>query len=233
MKRRFLDAQIKVIKNCLSVCENQVSKYKVEIEDYRARLKELRLARVPYDHNVETQIILKMGQVEVDLCGDINRDTIDSFLITKSEICRVNMAIWKAGNMRLKTIAFDDKLFHIVRLAAWKHQCHKINIKHSHSYVYHIERFNVTSLIRIYMKNMYDLWDRKVCPTKISSVELSHKVIQLIKSQLIDQWKAKFSTVKDEVNKMRKKNREINEKISEMNAERHDMESKKISKSKL
>lgn len=84
--------------------EQKIEKCKSDIEDMTKNVIELRKRRIIDDLNVEIQLVLKMGQVEINLEGDAT-DTKNAILIPKSGMDTVNKLIGAAGACKLEALS--------------------------------------------------------------------------------------------------------------------------------
>lgn len=103
LKARSKQVQITDAETVILGFEQRIEKCKAEVEGTKKNLEETRRRRTISELDVEIQLVLKMGQVEIDTSGNM-KDTETAILISQSEIESVNELIRAAGACKLKAL---------------------------------------------------------------------------------------------------------------------------------
>lgn len=104
LRSRAKEAEILYAETVIEGFKLKIDKCNSGIEEARERLGEVRRHRTTDELDVEVQLVLKMGQVEVDLTGDIE-DTRNAVLVSRNEIGAVNELIEAAGKCKLGALS--------------------------------------------------------------------------------------------------------------------------------
>lgn len=83
--------------------EQKMERCKADVEDMRKDLVERRTRQMMEDLDVEVQLVLKMGQVEIDLEGELT-DSRHAVLVSRTTIDTANSYIRAAGECKLKAL---------------------------------------------------------------------------------------------------------------------------------
>lgn len=83
--------------------EQKMEKCKIDMEDMKKDIVEKRMRQMMEDLDVEIQLVLKMGQVEIDLEGELT-DSKHAVLVSKTTIDSANSYIRAAGECKLKAL---------------------------------------------------------------------------------------------------------------------------------
>lgn len=84
--------------------EQKIEKCKTDVENMKNNLIELRKLRRIEELDVEIQLVLKMGQVEIQLEGEVN-DAENAIFVSKTAIESVNELIRAAGACKLNALS--------------------------------------------------------------------------------------------------------------------------------
>lgn len=103
LKIRAKEAEIMDTESVIFRFEQSIEKCKADVEEATRNLEETRRRWMISELNVEVQLVLKMGQVELDLAGDLE-DTKDAILVPETEIEAVNSLIRAAGACKLDAL---------------------------------------------------------------------------------------------------------------------------------
>ncbi|KAJ8674410.1 hypothetical protein QAD02_005672 [Eretmocerus hayati] len=93
----------------LSAAQSQeISRQRLAIESLRSQLRTRRAERLQIELDVQLQLVLKSGQVELcpqsGLVGNVITDALNALLLTRIEIEALNKAILSAGARKLRAI---------------------------------------------------------------------------------------------------------------------------------
>ena len=84
--------------------EQRIEKCKTDVENMKRSLIELRESRRIEELDVEMQLVLKMGQVEIQLEGEVN-DAQNAVFVSKTAVESVNELIRAAGACKLNALS--------------------------------------------------------------------------------------------------------------------------------
>lgn len=115
--------------------DNIVTCKKVSLDDMEKSL--IQLAQ-----EMEVQLVLKMGQIEVPLQG-CPTDYANAVLVTREELLRVNDCIVETGKCKLAAMHKSMHLRKIVSQHEWQHSCAKMTLKDLQRDLKDIEEFKV------------------------------------------------------------------------------------------
>lgn len=125
-------AEIAYLDNVISGFEQKIEKCMNKVQNTKTSLVEMRERRNIEELDVEVQLVLKMGQVEINLDSDSN-DTNEAILISKTDIDSVNKLIKAAGASKIKALSrllsfqrgiyFDDRLQLFISVDNYNYGC--------------------------------------------------------------------------------------------------------------
>jgi len=95
-----------------------------------------------FAQEMEVQLVLKMGQIEVPLQG-CSSDYANAILVTREELLRVNDCIVETGKRKLKAMYKSMHLRKIVSQHEWQYTCAKMISEDLHRELKDIGEFKV------------------------------------------------------------------------------------------
>lgn len=101
----------------LHSADNVVERKRVSLDDTEKALAQLA-------EEMEVQLVLKMGQIEVPLRG-CPSDYANSILVRREELLRVNDCIVETGKRKLAAMRKSIRLRKVVSQQEWQHACAK------------------------------------------------------------------------------------------------------------
>lgn len=104
LKIKGQQAEIADVEAVILGFEQKIEKCKADVEDMKRSLIETRKCRRIEELDAEIQLVLKMGQVEVRLEGDVN-DAQNAVLVSKTAVENVNELIRAAGECKLQALS--------------------------------------------------------------------------------------------------------------------------------
>ncbi|KAG7197932.1 hypothetical protein KM043_016169 [Ampulex compressa] len=219
LKIRAKQVDVAEAEQMIRIYTDKVNDCKLEINRLKDELLEGKSNRVIFEQDAEVQLVLKLGQVEIDLQG--NRvDTSDSILIHKSQIEAVNELIRAAGSRKLdalkKTLDFRQRTM----LKEWEHECLKMKCEDLKEDLQLLSSVNVTKDMQAY------LMSEEKTPVKKSPRQLdieSEEVEDRFKKMLAKHVE-RLNEMKAKIEATRKDNAILDRKILEMNVSRCEME---------
>lgn len=222
MKIRAQDFEIKEANSTVSNYERKIYKVRSEIDALKQELNVRKQERIEYERNIEIQLVLKMGQVEIE--SNLTRhDTKDAVLIPTSEIEAVNEKILEAEAEKLKIMKKASKFRKVISQKEWEHKCLKMKIKHLKEELYDIQRIPVTRQIRLYLKRKaLGLKDDKTPQNLDRQLEAMRRASE----KVLRDYSWKIEDIENKIKVVMKKNELLDKTIIKMNVARCEMELK-------
>lgn len=115
--------------------DNIVTCKKVSLDDMEKSL-------IQFAQEMEVQLVLKMGQIEVPLRG-CPTDYANAVLVTREELLRVNDCIVETGKCKLAAMHKSIHLRKVVSQHEWQHSCAKMILEDLQRDLKDIEEFKV------------------------------------------------------------------------------------------
>ena len=223
MRIRAQDLEIQEATSTLSNYEQKVVKCKAEIEATKQELNSLKLETVEHDRNIEIQLVLKMGQVEIKSRLTRN-DTKNAVLIPRSEIETVNAKILEVGSLKINVMKKALNFRKGIALKEWEHKCLRMNIEDLKEELYYIQRIQVTRHIQSYLKRKAQGFKDDKTP---QALERQIEAMKKANEKVLRDYVLKLEDVEKKIQVMKKKNELLDKTIIEMNVVRCEMELKR------
>lgn len=123
----------------LQSADNIVERKRVSLDDMEKVLAQLA-------EEVEVQLVLKMGQIEVPLQG-CPSDYATSVLVTREELLRVNDCIVETGKRKLAAMCKSMRLRKVVSQQEWQHVCARMMLDDLQEEFKDVRQFKVNEQI--------------------------------------------------------------------------------------
>lgn len=91
----------------------------------KVSLGDMEKSLIQFAQEMEVQLVLKMGQIEVPLRG-CPTDYANAVLVTREELLRVNDCIVETGKCKLAAMHKSMHLRKVVSQHEWQHSCAKM-----------------------------------------------------------------------------------------------------------
>ncbi|OAD57469.1 WD repeat-containing protein 96 [Eufriesea mexicana] len=216
-------AEIAYLDNVIMGFEQKIEKCKTDVENMKKSLIEMRERRTMEELDVEIQLVLKMGQVEINLDSHSN-DTNDAILISKTDIDSVNQLIKAAGACKLKALSRLLSFQRGTLMMQWNHECQKNRLEDLQEDLRFTESVIVTKEMQLFLKRKAKgLADDKTpqqLDDDIAAVERQF-------SRLLEDEQARLQSIQKEIACVRRKNEQLDRQILEMNVARCEMEQRR------
>lgn len=212
--------EIAAMERRIAVFESKIDTCKSSVTLLRDQLRTTRDVRVMHEQDAEIQLVLKRGQVELEMQGE-RRDAADAVLVPRMEIERVNEHILVAGERKLGALKRVIDLRQGMLLIEWEHHCLRTKFKDLTEDLHFINNFLVTRDMRAYLKRKTKgLRDDK------TAVQLEREIETMRKSldKALAKETNKLENLRRKIADMKKKNAELDRTITEMNVERWELE---------
>ncbi|XP_015175807.1 PREDICTED: cilia- and flagella-associated protein 43-like [Polistes dominula] len=204
--------------------ELKIKAQQVEIDraerKLRQTLNQMNEDRRIFDLNMEIQMVMRIGQVEINLRGNCD-ETINAILIPRKVIEEANVLIGKAGEFKLKAVGHKINFLKTIRNKEWVHRTLKMRIDDLQDDLRFIRGTNVTREIRIYLK-------RRVRGLKedrtAQRLERELKTMQNHFGKSLVEWAKRLKEVDEKIDRTKRKNDLLDLMIMNMNVVRCEME---------
>lgn len=153
MRQHALSLELSAAATSLDECNRKLSDLESNTDSMRRQLKEARKHRNERELNIELQLVLKMGQMEVaTVSGDVNEDWKNAVVVPKMDLDRVNEAILIAGKKKVRTIVRSLEFTKSIKVEKWGYECLRTRLKNIGAELYFVRMTNVTRDIREFLR---------------------------------------------------------------------------------
>ena len=153
LRQRAVSHDLEEAARALADNERRRTELSDACEALRNHLLQARRARIEDDLDAPLQLVLKMGQVEIEeLRGDVYEDTARAVLVPRADIDAVNEAILKSGARKLRVMEKALEFRRGILAEEWEHECLGTLLKHRGVELYYVRLANVTREIREYLR---------------------------------------------------------------------------------
>ncbi|XP_034195521.2 cilia- and flagella-associated protein 43 [Osmia lignaria lignaria] len=222
-KTRSKQVQIVDAETVILGFEQRIEKCKAEVERTKKNLEETRRRRTISNLDVEVQLVLKMGQVEINTNGNM-KDTETAILISHNEIESVNKLIRAAGACKLKALSQLLNFQQGTLMKQWEHECKRKRLEDLREDLRFTESVTVTKEMQLFLKRKA----RGMKEDKTQQQLAEH--IEAMKQgfeQNLDEQKDRLQSIQTEIESTRSKNKQLDQQILEMNVARCEMEQRR------
>ncbi|KZC03850.1 WD repeat-containing protein 96 [Dufourea novaeangliae] len=223
LKIRAKEAEITDVESVIQRFKLRIDKSRSDIVEAKENLHEIRGQRSRAEIDLEVQLVLKMGQVEVNIGGDLE-DMINAILVSRKEIETVNELIGAAGECKLNALS---RLLNFKRgalLKEWEHECRRKHLTDLEDDLRFVESVTVTKEMQQYLKRRArGLPDDKTFARLNVDVDAANARCE----RIIETRKARLRAIQKEIGITKAKNEELDRRIYELNVARCDMEQRR------
>ncbi|KAL6445963.1 hypothetical protein ACFW04_000971 [Cataglyphis niger] len=182
--------------------DNVVACKKVCLENLEKSLTQLA-------EEMEIQLVLKMGQIEVPLQG-CPSDYENTVLVTREELLRVNECIIETGKCKLAAMHKSMHLRKVVSQQEWQHTCAKMILEDLQQELKDVQQFKIT-------RNVLEFLSRDPCSVNLEKdfekIKSNLRIFQNRFRQLLALEQARLKETKRMMAKWKKKNDKISKEI--------------------
>nr|XP_023026688.1 cilia- and flagella-associated protein 43-like [Leptinotarsa decemlineata] len=169
------------------------------------------------NHNIQFQIVLRRGLVEIPLTGDI-RDFQDAILVPRVEIENINEKIRQAGDKKLHTMMQNMAFRRKIMATEWVHKKHRMEINDLIERIRDIESVRFTREMQMYSKGK-SLGHK----TEMDSFEQEIEVISAAFENNIRFRKEKLRRIRNQIQSYKNHNAALDKSIQEKNIDVCDL----------
>ncbi|KAL6262925.1 hypothetical protein P5V15_005713 [Pogonomyrmex californicus] len=210
--------------------DNIVTCKKVSLDNMERSLTQLM-------QEMEVQLVLKMGQIEVPLRG-CPSDYANTVLVTREELLRVNNCILETGKRKLTAMHKSVHLRKVVSQYEWRHACARMVLEDLQRDLKDIREFKITRNVLEFLNhhpcsvNLERAWEKMQINLQIfrnkfrEALELEQTRLKETK-RLMAKWKKKNDKISQEI---RSKSSDVEERRRLLNDPHHrrDEESRRM-----
>ncbi|XP_050452544.1 cilia- and flagella-associated protein 43-like [Cataglyphis hispanica] len=220
LKIKAQQLEITFAEQTIAVFENKIVACKSSVDLLTDRLKRMRDEHVLCELDSEVQLVLQRGQVELELEGE-RRDTVDAILVPRNEIEQVNEHIIAAGARKLDALKRIIDFRHGILSLEWEHRCLRMRFKELEEDLHFLNNITVTRDMRMYLKRKAKgLRDDKTAVRLEKELEIAKKSL----NKALSKEMTKLENVRQKITRVKKKNAELDQTVTEMNVARWELE---------
>lgn len=221
-RRLKIESEIKTKAGYLELSESEatlstLNKKLVNLKElnnkYNANLTNLRSTKIKEAHNIEVQLVLKQGFIEVPTSGKIT-DFDEAVMVSRSDVAEINRLIVKVGNKKLKAMREAMNFRREILTTEWEHQRMKMKIKDHLERVKDIQTVKVTKEVQSYLK-----MKAKGRQGKELTFEQEVELIQKSYERMINDRKQSVAELQEKIAGIRKEIKKLNRKIKDINVD--------------
>ncbi|XP_044762202.1 cilia- and flagella-associated protein 43 [Coccinella septempunctata] len=191
-----------------------------------ADLAQVRTDRLKRLKNVQMQIVLKQGFVEVPMHGNIS-DFQDAILISRKEVEDINTLILENGRIKLNTMRHTMTFHREIMKMEWTHKKLRMHIEDLNEELNDINHLKVTKEMQVYLKGK-----EKSLPFEVGLELLknSYEIILTEKKVAVGKLKKMINVLREDSRKLDAQIRDINVDVCECKLDKDwelDVEAKK------
>ncbi|XP_018057221.1 PREDICTED: cilia- and flagella-associated protein 43, partial [Atta colombica] len=220
LKIKARQLEITTMERIISVFEGKIDACKSNVILLSDRLKTARDERVMREQDAQVQLVLKRGQVELELHGEWY-DTADAVLIPREEIEKINEHIRVAGARKIDILKRIIDFRHGMLSIEWEHRCLRTRFKELNEDLHLLKDVTITRDMHTYLKRKAKgLHDDKTAVQLEKQIETTKKSLDKAVSKEMN----KLEKLRQKIAHMKKKNAELDRAITEMNVTRWGLE---------
>ncbi|KAE8749512.1 hypothetical protein FOCC_FOCC003778 [Frankliniella occidentalis] len=142
-KIKALALQIAEAENTVGIFQKSTKALKEKDKELQANLRAIQEEQLLFEHDVEVQITLQQGLVEIPLTGSL-KDYNSAILINRKEVAHINKIIKEAGHKKLKAMRAACNFRRGIVFQEWEHQKVRMHIEDKEEELKAIESVKVS-----------------------------------------------------------------------------------------
>ncbi|XP_075222313.1 cilia- and flagella-associated protein 43 isoform X2 [Lycorma delicatula] len=229
-RRKKIESEFKIRASEIAVkeAEKTVNKFSKEImKDSKGytkavaqeKINSIREEKLKMLHDFELQLIMKEGQVELNITGQ-RQDFNDCILINRSVIDHINSLVKDAGRKKIEAMYACADFHRIIILKEWEHKKLRMEIDDLKTKMHLIESTKVTSDVKIYLKRVAKNGEptmKELISVDKDSTQL--KMLDLYYKKAVQEITEQVRTVEMKLELAKKENDTIDKKVEFLNIE--------------
>ncbi|KAI4459081.1 hypothetical protein MML48_6g00013951 [Holotrichia oblita] len=177
-------------------------------------LAQIRSEKIKEAQDIEIQVVLKQGFVEIPTSGELS-DFENAVMLSRKDIEAINLVILEAGNRKLKAMRDTMNFRRGILAMEWEHAKMKMQIDDLEDYLNDIRAIKVTKEIQTYMKARA----RGESPDKGLTFEQEVDLVRQSYQRLIDAKKADCIDVQEKIDGVKQSNKTLDKAIVNLNVD--------------
>ncbi|XP_043259682.1 cilia- and flagella-associated protein 43-like [Colletes gigas] len=223
LKLRAKKTEIMDVENIIYGLKLRNDKCRADIDEATRNLEDMRKRRRISELDVEVQLVLKMGQVEIGLTGDLN-DTENAILVSRTEIEDVNKLIRAAGECKIDALSRLLNFKRGTAMKEWEHECEKKRMDDLEEDFRFLGSVVVTKEMQEYLKRTARGWpDDKTAERMDEEIEATKQRF----GKIIASHRSRLQSIENQIEITRSTNEDLDRRILEMNVARCEMEQRR------
>ncbi|KAF5280666.1 hypothetical protein FQA39_LY05314 [Lamprigera yunnana] len=214
LRMKALQMEIQEGEHTISLFQKNLQQKKELTQQLQVNLDHIRKKRLHLFHNIEVQLVLKQGLVEVPQTGSIG-DFSEAIMINRKDVETINKIIIKGGQKKIKAMKNAMNLRRSILAMEWEHQRLQMKIQDLQSNYQEVNSMQVTKDIQSYLK-----FKSKGFPVdKGMSFEDEIDTQKASFERIIKEKRAEIMTLEENIGNFKKKNRLLDKQITTVNVD--------------
>ncbi|CAG2056440.1 unnamed protein product, partial [Timema podura] len=151
LKMKALSLEVTEADATVNVFQKKMIKNKEMLTSLQRELRVVRNEKLNLIHNLQIQLVMKQGLVEISIQGSIS-DFDDAILINRVCVDRMNETIKKAGQRKLRTMHETTNFRRGILCKEWEHKKLRMEIEDLKEHLHTLEGIKVTKDIQMYLR---------------------------------------------------------------------------------
>ncbi|XP_017769333.1 PREDICTED: cilia- and flagella-associated protein 43 [Nicrophorus vespilloides] len=178
------------------------------------KLEDLREKKFQHSLNIELQIVLKEGFVEIPRTGSMD-DFKDALIISRADVEHINDVIIDAGKKKIKAMKNAMCFKREIMLKEWEHKKKKMEIEDLHYKLADIKSVKLTKVLQDFLKSKA----RGESADKLLSFEHEVELAKLKYVKMINEHKQKIKEIEGKLVQLEIENKKIDKQIKKVNVD--------------
>ncbi|GJQ84522.1 hypothetical protein Trydic_g15281 [Trypoxylus dichotomus] len=222
-RRLKIESEIKIKAAQMEVAEGDgtvaylhkvLAYHKEHAHKLNADLAQIRLDKIKEAQDIELQLVMKQGFVEVPMSGEI-ADFENAVMLSRKDIEDINQIILAAGNTKLRAMRDTMNFRRGILAMEWEHAKMKMQIADLEDHLNDIRAIKVTKEIQTFMKSKA----RGESPDKGLTFEQEVDLVRLSYQRLIDTKKNDCAVLQVNIDSVREGNDSLDKAIINLNVD--------------
>ncbi|XP_031334791.1 cilia- and flagella-associated protein 43 isoform X2 [Photinus pyralis] len=214
LKARALQLDIQDAEYTISQSQKRLHQLKEDSQQLVLHLEEVRNKRMELFHNIEIQLVLKQGLVEIPLSGSIT-DFDNAVLVNRKDIETINRIILKGGNKKIKAMKETMNFRRNIIAMEWEHRRLQMKIADLKTNYQEVEGIKVTKDIQNYLKFKARGYSLERGLSFEDEIDMQKAAFE----KIIQEKKDKVNELQQSINNVKKENRKLDDEIAAVNVD--------------